>query len=75
MYTFLPRILSRPYLRLMLIISDIYISKSKPLTIFFAKNFAKLVKGLWMDPKGPPDGAEGFSPPQELEKATFLVLY
>ena len=26
-------------------------------------------QGLWMDPKGPPDGAKDCSPPQELEKA------
>ena len=26
-------------------------------------------QGLWMGPKGPPAGAEGCNPPQELEKA------
>ena len=36
-------------------------------------------QGLLMGPKGPIDGVEGCSPPQELEKAreaaTFLVSY
>ena len=38
----------------------------------FRKIFRKIHQGpqvLWMGPKGPPAGAGGCNPPQELEKA------